>query len=108
MPELDGKKFSYDKEGKKDFMEALKERRSQQSAAEKIARAKAMEKKKAVKGRKDSPSDEKTSPKANKPKPQRRYQKPRSQYSPKYKQRRRKKGGLVGGMMTRKYKKKAY
>ena len=27
MPELDGKKFSYDKEGKKDFMEALREKR---------------------------------------------------------------------------------
>lgn len=112
MPELDGKKYSYDKEGKKDFMKALKERRSQQSAAEKIARAKAMEKKKAVKGRKDSPSDEKTSPKANKPKPQRRYQKPNKRSMKSYLTKRKlKRGTLIGGMAQsgmRKYKKKAY
>lgn len=107
MPELDGKKYSYDKEGKKDFMEALKERRSQQSYAEKNARAEAMEKKKAVKGRKDSSSPEKTSPKANKPKQERRYQKPKTRPT-KYRMNKRKgKGGLVGGMMTRRYKKKA-
>lgn len=108
MPELDGKKFSYDKEGKKDFMEALKERRAQMSSAEKNARAKATEAKKAVKGRKDSPSDEKTSPKANKPKPQRRYQKPKTSPTRYKKYKRKGKGGLGGGMnmMARRYKKR--
>ena len=69
MPELDGKKFSYDKEGKKDFMEALREKRAKDSAKEKTARKAAETNKK--KGRTDSASPEKTDPK-----PKRKYKKP--------------------------------
>tara|TARA_R100001460_G_scaffold3427_5_gene10432 strand:- start:13723 stop:14031 length:309 start_codon:yes stop_codon:yes gene_type:complete len=102
MPELDGKKFSYDKEGKKDFMEALREKRAKDSAKEKTARKAAETNKK--KGRTDSASPEKTDPK-----PKRKYKRPST----------RKKGGMMmpkrspkieRGLLVRKYtkKKKAY
>lgn len=35
MPELDGKKYSYDKEGKKDFMKALKDKKEKAKAIQK-------------------------------------------------------------------------
>tara|TARA_B100001287_G_C22313620_1_gene358385 strand:- start:34 stop:306 length:273 start_codon:yes stop_codon:yes gene_type:complete len=89
MPKLDGQKFSYDKEGKKDFMEALKEKRSKQSAAEKNARAKATEKKKAQ---------------------ERRYKKsPNKRSSENYLKKRAPKANSIGGTQSgmRKYKKRA-
>ena len=38
MPELDGKKYSYDKEGKKDFMKAMKEKQQQKLVTNKKGR----------------------------------------------------------------------
>lgn len=70
MPELDGKKYSYDKEGKKDFMKALKEKKE---------KAKAIQKKvgKAVKDKKAKVIQKKVS-KAIEDKPSRMYYPPQT------------------------------
>lgn len=63
MPELDGKKYSYDKEGKKDFMKALKEKKEKAKAIQKKVgkavkdkKAKTIQKKvgKAIKDKEDT------------------------------------------------------
>ena len=52
MPELDGKKYSYDKEGKKDFMKAMKEKQQQKARNEqKRQRSAAMNRKNNVKSK---------------------------------------------------------
>lgn len=95
MPELDGKKYSYDKEGKKDFMKAMREKKQQNARDEqKRQRSAAMNRKKNVKSKTDE---------------QRRYKKsPNKRSSENYLKKRAPKANAIGGTQSgmRKYKKR--